>query len=72
MAHRDYVRNGHAISIDVDEDSRGRWSWSYTIDGLGNTRMLDRPLRSEGQAMREAEHDANAKVDRMPVGDAEE
>lgn len=72
MPTRDYVRNGHHIHIEVDTDSRGLWRWNYTIDGGGYTEMPDRPVKSEGGATIEAEHDANSKADRMATGDAVE
>ena len=72
MPNREYVRNGHLVSIDVDEGSGGKWRWSYTINGGGYTELLDRPLKSEEAADREAEHDANAKADCLPPGDAVE
>jgi hypothetical protein len=71
MPSREYVRNGHHVHIDIDTDSQGRWRWNYTIDGSGYTEMRDRPIRSEGAATLEAEQDANAKVNRMPEGDAD-
>ncbi|MFM0127288.1 hypothetical protein [Paraburkholderia sediminicola] len=72
MSNREYVRNGHVISIDVDDDSRGKWHWSYSIDGEGYTEMRDKPLKSADSAMLEAELSANAQADRMAAGDAVE
>lgn len=68
MPHREYIRNGHLVSIEVTQDSRGRWYWSYTIDGAGFTAMLDQRLGSQDAAVNEAEHEANAKADGMPAG----
>ncbi|MFM0432311.1 hypothetical protein PQQ75_25095 [Paraburkholderia aspalathi] len=72
MPNREYVRNGHIVSIDVDDDKAGKWHWSYTIDGEGYTELRERPLKTEAAAMLEAEIEANGRADRMAAGDAVE
>lgn len=68
MPHREYLRNGHLVSIDVTRDRRDGWYWSYTIDGAGFTSMLDQRFSSFDIADRDAQQHANEKADALPTG----
>jgi phosphohistidine phosphatase SixA len=68
MQRRQYVRNGHMVSIAVSHQPMKGWCWSYTIDGANVKEMRERPFNTAGAARLEAEMEANATADQMKQG----
>lgn len=56
------IYEGHTIEATTHVVDIGRWGWDYTIDGEHRATGCDRPLRSEGQTLKDAVFEAKARI----------